>query len=198
MPATPGFVNTSGYRISLLFITLSLCLSACSGLDVTADGTDVFAATRYTRYAWRSEPPSRASPGKDMTTIKSPSIRAGVEEKMATLGYELVDRANAEFLLEYFAAPGFNDGRLLSGGSNDLLYGSSVNRHIDGATADNAHALSGPVETGKIRLVFIDAQTVEMLWHVQVSMVVENSNRIDHDAVRKAVGEAISMLPPAS
>jgi hypothetical protein len=193
-----GLVAVSGCRFSLLVITVSLCLAACSGLDVTADGTDVFAATRYTRYAWRSEPPSWASAGTDMTAMKSPSIRAGVEEKMAKLGYELVARAEAEFLLEYFAAPGFNDGRLLSGGSNDLLYGSSVNRDIDGAAADNAYALSGPVETGKIRLVFIDAETVEILWQVQVSMVVENSNRIDQDEVRKAVGEAISMLPPAS
>lgn len=198
MSVTSEFVCTSGCRSSLLAIIVSLGLAACSGLDVTADDPDAFVATQYTRYAWRSAPPSRPSTGNDMTAMKSPSIRAGVEEQMAELGYELVDRADAEFLLEYFAAPGFNDGRLLSGGSNDLLYGSSVNRDIDGAAADNAYALSGPVETGQIRLAFIDAETVQMLWQVQVSMVVENSNRIDHDEVRKAVAEAISVLPPAS
>ncbi|KGE05059.1 hypothetical protein HRUBRA_00261 [Pseudohaliea rubra DSM 19751] len=175
-----------------------MALVACSGLDVTADGTDAFAATQYSRYAWRSEPPSQPRFSKDMTTRKSPSIRAGVEEKMSELGYQRVDKASAQFLLEYFAMPGFNDGQLVSGGSNEELYGSSVNRQIDGAALDNAYALSGPVEIGKIKLVFFDARTADVLWRVQVSMVVEDSNRIDHDKVREAMREAIAKLPPAS
>lgn len=183
--------------IRFFTVALFVPVAACSGLHVTADGTDDFAATRYTRYAWRHEPPSQTPVGKDMTTVKSPSIRAGVEEKMADLGYQRVDIANAQFMLEYFASPGFSDGQLLSGGSNEMLYGSSVNRQIDGAAADNAYALSGPVETGRIKLVFVDAETVEVLWQFEVSMVVENSNRIDHEEVRKAMAKGISRLPPA-
>lgn len=179
-------------------VSASVFITACSGLDVSVDGTEAFAATNYTRYAWRREPPSQTSNSKDLTTIKSPSIRAGVEEKMSELGYQRVDKASAQFLVQYFAIPGFNDGQLMSGGSNDMLYGSSVNRQIDEAAAGNAHALSGPVKTGKMELMFIDAKTNEILWRAQASIVVEDSNRIDHDEVRKAMRKGISMLPPAS
>jgi len=164
---------------------------------VTPAATETFASTGYTRYAWRSEPPSRTTLSKDMLAQKSPSIRAGVETEMAALGYERVERGEADFLIEYIAAPGFNEGQLSYGGSNDMLYGSSVNRQIDGASADNAEALSEPVETAEMELVFLDADTVEVLWRAQISMVVEDANRVDHDAVRSAVRKAIAALPAA-
>jgi len=172
-------------------------LPGCSGVDVTPAATETFAGTGYTRYAWRSEPPSQTTFSKDMLARKSPSIRAGVEKEMAKLGYRRVDRDDADFLIEYIAAPGFNEGQLSHGGSNNMLYGSSVNRQIDGASADNAVALSGPVETAEMELVFLDADSVEVLWRVQISMVVEDANRIDHDAVRGAVRKAIAGLPTA-
>jgi hypothetical protein len=195
-------IKREGSRFGLLsarlLVPASLALMlGCSGVDVTPAATETFAGTGYTRYAWRSEPPSQAAYSKDMLARKSPSIRSGVEAEMAELGYRRVDRAEAEFLIEYIAAPGFNDGQLSYGGSNDMLYGSSVNRQIDGASADNAEALSGPVDTAEMELVFLDAASVEVLWRVQISMVVEDANRIDHDAVRGAVRKAIAGLPAA-
>jgi hypothetical protein len=182
---------------SLLLPACLALLLGCSGVDVTPAATETFAGTGYTQYAWRSEPPSQTTFSKDMLARKSPSIRAGVEAEMAELGYRRVDSSEADFLIEYIAAPGFNEGQLSYGGSNDMLYGSSVNRQIDGASADNAEALSGPVETAEMELVFLDAETVEVLWRVQISMVVEDTNRIDHDAVRRAVRKAIAGLPAA-
>lgn len=190
----PGAARVCASLLGLFYLVL---LPGCSGVGVTPAPTDTFADTGYTRYAWRSEPPSRVAFSKDMLARKSPSIRAGVEEEMADLGYERVARTEADFLIEYIAAPGFTEGQLSYGGSNDMLYGSSVNREIDGASADNAEALSGPVETAEMELVFLDADTVEVLWRVQISMVVEDANRIDHDAVRDAVRKAIAALPPA-
>lgn len=184
-------------RCKSLLASALILLSACSGVQVSPDGTEAFAATGYTRYAWRSEAPSQASNSRDILIKKSPSIRAGVEEEMAEHGYQLVDKADAEFLVEYVAVSGYNDGQLLHGGSNDMLYGSSVNRQIDGASADNAYALSGPVETGEMELVLIDAESTEVLWRVRISIVVEDANRIDHDEVRSAVRKGIAVLPNA-
>jgi len=178
-------------------LSWQVLLGACSGVDITPAATDTFAANQYRLYAWRSEPLSQTSYSKDILAIKSPSIRAGVEEQMAQLGYQRVDRADAEFLVEYFAAPGTNDGQLSHGGSNAMLYGSSVNRQIDGASASNALALSRPVETGDMQLMFFDALTNEVLWQVQISIVVEDANRIDHEQVRDAVRKGVSALPPA-
>ncbi len=193
MSGTSGRHSFSG----LVILLYTVALSACSGVDITPAATDTFAATSYTRYAWRSEPPSQTGYGRDMLAQKSGAIRAGVEEAMAELGYRRVDRADAEFLVEYLAAPGFNDGEMPYGGSNDQLYGSSVNRDIDGASATNARVLSGPVETGDIQLMLFDAASADVLWHVQISIVVEDANRIDLEAVRNAVRKGVSELPPA-
>lgn len=196
MIGTSGASGNHSFR-SIIILLCSVALGACSGVDITPAATDTFAATGYTRYAWRSEPPSQAGYGRDMLAQKSGSIRAGVEEAMADLGYRRVDRSDAEFLVEYLAAPGFNDGEMPYGGSNDLLYGSSVNRDIDGASATNARVLSGPVETGDIQLMLFDVETADVLWDVQISIVVEDANRIDLDAVRNAVRKGVSALPPA-
>lgn len=195
MSSTSSAVFNRFCGINIIFL-FTVVLGACSGVDITPAATQKFAATNYRLYAWRSEPLSQTSYSKDMLAIKSPSIRAGVEEKMAQLGYRRVDRSDAEFLVEYFAAPGSNDGQLSHGGSNDMLYGSSVNRQIDGASAVNALVLSGPVETGEMQLVFFDAATNDVLWHVQISIVVEDTNYIDHEEVRNAVRKGLSALPP--
>jgi hypothetical protein len=197
MASTRQF-SSAGNAYARLMVWACLALQlGCSGVDVTPAATETFASTGYTRYAWRSDPPSRTTLSKDMLAQKSPSIRAGVETEMAALGYERVERGEADFLIEYIAAPGFNEGQLSYGGSNDMLYGSSVNRQIDGASADNAEALSEPVETAEMELVFLDVDTVEVLWRAQISMVVEDANRVDHDAVRSAVRKAIAALPAA-
>lgn len=195
MSGTQGAPGNRYFGANVVFL-ITVLLGACSGLDISPASTETFAATSYTRYAWRSDPLAQASYGIDMLAAKSPSIRSGVEEKMAELGYRRVDRSDAEFLIEYFAAPGLNEGQLSHGGSNDMLYGSSVNRDIDGASASNALALSGPVDTGEMQLVFFDAATNNVLWRVQMSIVVEDPNRIDHDAVRRAVRKGVSALPP--
>lgn len=183
---------------TLLTASVVVILSACSGVDVLPDATETFAATHYTRYAWRSEPPSQTSFSKDKLQKKSPSIRAGFEERMSELGYQRVDRADAEFLVEYLAGVGYNEGQLAHGGSNTVLYPSSVNRQIDGASADNAYALSGPVETGQIMLVFVDAKATDILWRLRISFVVQDTNRVDENQVRRAVRQGLSALPAAS
>lgn len=194
-------IDTLYRRVSntrLFTALLFALLGGCSGIGVSPDPTETFSSTHYTRYAWRSEPPSLTVGGKDKLQQKSPSIRAGVQEKMAELGYRLVDKADAEFLVEYLAATSYTDGQLARGGSNEDLYGSSVNRQVDGASIDNAYALGGSVETGEIVLVFVDAQTTNRLWRVQVSLVVENANRVDDSEVRKAVRRGLASLPAAS
>ncbi|MEL7044868.1 MAG: hypothetical protein AAGL66_07590, partial [Pseudomonadota bacterium] len=105
--------------------SLAILFSGCSSVHVTPDSTKLFESTEYVRYAWRSEPPSRSSYTKDLTTRKSGFIRRSVEESMTELGYRLVDKSEAEFFIEYFAASGFNEGQLAYGGSNEGLYGSS-------------------------------------------------------------------------
>ncbi|MEM1402720.1 MAG: DUF4136 domain-containing protein [Pseudomonadota bacterium] len=183
--------------LSLFTATMLAALCACGGIDVKPDSIAEFEGTGYTRYAWRSAPPSNAAFARDLSVRKSASIRSGVNEELAGLGYQLVDKDDAQFVIEYLAATGFNDGQLAHGGSNEGLYGSSVNREIDGASADNAQELSGSVQTGEIQIVFIDAASGNVLWRVGITMVVEDANRIDKDQVRRAVRRGLESVPPA-
>lgn len=196
--AFSAVIAAAGRRgTSLAFVLLGLALNACSGIDVTADPTAPFEATQYSRYAWRSAPPSRPVASKDKLPQKSPAIRASFEARMNELGYRLVDRENAQFLVEYMAATGFNDGQLARVSSNTVLYPSSVNRQIDGASADNAYALGGVVETGNMMLVFVDAESMQPLWRVEMTMVVHDTNRVDEADVQRAVRRGLATLPPA-
>lgn len=190
--------RTKGKTRALTLVSLAcVMLGACSGVEVIPDDTAAFTATKYTRYAWRSEPPSKSGYGTDKLPQTSPAIRASFEEKMAELGYRRVAKADAQFLVEYLATAGYNDGQLARQSSNSVLYPSSVNRQIDGASVDNAYALGGVVETGNLALIFVDVKTSDVLWKVKISTVVEDTNRVDEGAVRSAVRQGLSSLPSA-
>ncbi|MFT6770340.1 DUF4136 domain-containing protein [Congregibacter sp.] len=186
------------YPRSLLLLIASILLGACSGVEVLPEDTQAFVATGYSSYAWRSEPPSQTDRGRDRLPQSSAAIRTGFEARMTELGYRRVDKADAEFLVEYMASTGYNDGQMAHVSSNTVLYPSSVNRQIDGASVDNAYALGGAVETGVFMLVFVDPKTTDVLWRVQISMVVEDSNSVDAGAVGKAIRQGLSTMPPAS
>lgn len=180
---------------SLYLAATLAALTACSGIDVKPDPIAEFERTGYTRYAWRSAPPANAAYARDLSLRKSASIRKGVNAQLAELGYQLVDKEDAQFVIEYLAATGFNDGQLAYGGSNEGLYGSSINRDIDGASADNAQELSGSVQTGEIQIIFLDAQSKNLLWRVGITMVVEDANRIDEEQVQRAVKQGLESVP---
>ena len=182
---------------SLCIAATLAALTACGGIDVKPDPIAKFESTGYTRYAWRSAPPANAAYARDLSLRKSASIRKGVNAQLAELGYQLVDKEDAQFVIEYLAATGFNDGQLAYGGSNEGLYGSSINRDIDGASADNAQELSGSVQTGEIQIIFLDAQSSNLLWRVGITMVVEDANRIDEDQVQRAVKQGLESVPAA-
>jgi len=100
--------------------------------------------------------------------------------------------------VEYVAAAGMNAGLLSSNSSNVTPYPSAtINRQIDGASMDNAYALGGAKETGNLMLVFIDATDKSLLWQLSISTIVQDTNRVDSDAVRRVIRNGLSSLPAA-
>lgn len=184
----------------MLLITTSLLLGACSGVETIPADTAGFAATKYTRYAWRSEPLTQKGYSKDKFTQADPAIRLAIRERLTELGYrEVANKDDAEFLVEYLAAAGFNDGRLARTASNVTPYPSAtINRQVDGASVDNAYALAGLKEMGNLMLVFVDAGSTDVLWRVQISSPIEDANRVDQSAVRDAIRQGLLTLPEAS
>lgn len=173
-----------------------VALLACSGIETIPGDPSVFAATQYTRYAWRTEPLSEPAGRVDKLHQADPIIRATVEERMTELGYERVAKEEAQFLIGYLAAAGLNAGQFPRNANNVLPYPTAtINRLPDGASVDNAYALSGAVETGNLLLVLLDAETIAPLWDVRITSVIENANRVNEGALRKAVLRGLSTLP---
>jgi hypothetical protein len=180
-------------------LLVAFALSACSGVEVIPGDTAAFEATGYTQYAWRSEALSQPDYSKDKIYQADPFVRASVEEEMAALGYQRVEKEDAEFLVEYVAAAGFNDSLLPRSATNVGPYNTgTINRLPDGASVDNAYALSGVKETGNIMLVFVDKSTAKPIWQVRISSLIQDTNKVDEGAVRRAVRSGLSYLPAVS
>lgn len=182
-----------------LLILLSLsALIACSGIETAPEDTAAFAATGYSTYGWRSEALPQPSYSKDRLYQADPAIRAAIKERMAELGYTLVAKDKAEFLVDYVAAAGVNDGLLESTSSNVTPYPSAtIGRQIDGASVDNAYALGAAKQTGNLMLVFLANKTSDLLWQVRVTSLVQDANKVDAGAVRHAIRQGLSTLPAA-
>ncbi|WP_439108086.1 DUF4136 domain-containing protein [Congregibacter sp.] len=186
-----------GYLLFPLLGVLS-SLVACSGAEVLPGPTDLLVATGYSQYGWRSEPLSPTAYSKDKLYQADPAIRSAIEERMKELGYSLVSKAEAEFLIDYVAAAGVNEGLLESTSSNVTPYPTAtIGRQIDGASVDNAYALGGAKQTGNLMIVFLDNATTDLLWQVRVSSLIQDANKVDEGAVRKTIRQGLSTLPEA-
>ena len=175
-----------------------MLLAACSGVEIIPDDTSAFAATGYTRYAWRSEPLSQDGYSKSRVYQADPAIRAAVDKRLGELGYKLVNSSDAQFLVDYVAAAGFNQGQIARNASNITPVPTAmINRQVNQAEVDNAYALGGVKEMGNIALVFLNNSNTDVLWKVTVSSVVKDANRVDEKAVGKVMRQSLGTLPPA-
>lgn len=189
---------TGGPMNKLILLTLSMMLVACSGIETIPEDTAAFRATGYTRYAWRSEPLEAGGRSNDDIYVVDKAVRAAFDERMAELGYSRTDRDNAQFMVEYLAAPGINDGLVGTLATNvQAVPSTTINRLPDGASVDNAYALGGVKTTGNVVLVFAEPGAPDLLWQVRISTLVENANRVDPAAVKKAIRQGLSTLPEA-
>lgn len=181
-----------------LLISVMVTLAACSGVDVQPGDTMAFEARQLTTYAWRNAPFTEPATRHDRLQTVDPVIRSAVNERMQELGYREVARENAGFLVDYVAAIGFNEGQLSRAASPITPYSTgTINRQMDGASVDNAYALSGVVETGNLLLVFLDAKTIDPLWQVRISSVIEDANRVNERALGNAVRQGLATVPEA-
>jgi hypothetical protein len=182
----------------IFLLVVSGLLAGCSGIETVPEDTARFEATGYTRYAWRSEPLQQDNYRRDPLYQADPVIREAIETRLLELGYRQVAREDAQFFVEYLAAGSINAGRVATTASNVTPYPSAmINRQADGATVDNAYALGGVKEMGNLLVVFVEPADSAVLWRVRISKVMEDANRVNENAVRRAVREGFSTLPEA-
>lgn len=180
-------------------VLLALTMAACSGIETHPGDVDAFAAGDYRYYRWRSEPLQNTGNSADPIYLIDPVLRREVDAALRDKGYRL-DADRAQFSVDYLYAAGLRLGETSQDATNLTPYPTALpNRQVDQATVDNAYALGGVKETNNIALQFNDVGRREEVWHVVITKIVENANRIDRDALdrdlKKAVAQALRPLP---
>ncbi len=189
-------------RLTTILAALMLTLvTACSGIETRPAPIEAFAAGDYKYYRWRSEPMPNAAGSQDSMYIIDPILRSAVDADLSKKGYVL-DPGRAQFSVDYIYASGLRMGERSGEAYNITPYPSvNPNRQINQAVVDNAYALGGVKETSNIALQFNDTTSRKEVWHVIITKIVENVNKVDKKEVRngveKGVQAALSTLPPA-
>jgi hypothetical protein len=188
--------------ITILSLLLALAVTACSGIETRPAPVETFAAGHYKYYKWRSEPLPNAANSEEVMYVIDPILRKVLDADLARKGYVL-DPDKAQFSVDYFYAAGLRMGERSAEASNLTLYPSvNPNRQVNQAVVDNAYALGGVKETSNIAIQFNDVASKKEVWHVIITKIVENVNKVDRnevrDSLRKGVDEGLSSLPPAS
>lgn len=185
----------------------SLALSGCSSVQVDTTPNDRFEAGNYVTYNWLAAALDASGVATDPLYALDPTLRASVDQKLASKGYQRVDRGG-DFQVIYQFKASISEGALSSAAtdaanqdnpisSQDLV----INRRPDQALIDNAYALSGPREVTNILLTFTDGSTQNPVWAAGMSKVVDYANfdaKRMSASVDKAVNRALGRLPKAN
>lgn len=185
----------------LAILALALALAACSGIETRPGETDTFAAANYTYYKWRSKPMTNSANSQDPMYLIDPILRRQVDANLREKGYVL-DEERAQFSVDYVFATGLRMGARTQQVSNiNPIPSVTPNRQVNQAVVDNAYALGGVKETDNIALLFNDVQSRKEVWHVIITKIVEDVNKIDRDDMRdslkKGIRQALDPLPEA-
>ena len=99
----------------------SLALGGCSGVQVDTTPNDRFEAGNYVTYNWQAAALDLEASGvtTDPFYALDPTLRASVDQKLASKGYQLVDRGG-DFQVIYQFKASITEGAL----STCLLYTS--------------------------------------------------------------------------
>jgi len=190
-------------RIStvLAYTCLSLCVVACSGVEIQRTDIEAFAGRHYHYYRWRTEALPASSRSSDPMYVLDPVMRKEVDAELQGKGYVL-DEEHAQFTVDYLYVSGMQQGERSELASNISPYPRvTPNRHVDQASVDNAIALGGVKATNNIVLQFNDSTSNQEIWQVTLTKVVEDANNVDatrlDENLKDVLQRALEPLPPA-
>lgn len=186
---------------TLLMATLTLAITACSGIETEPADPTEFVAGQHRYYNWRSEPLENTINSTDPIYVIDPIMRREVNSTLQSKGYRL-DPERATFNVDYVYATGLLEGAKSEQASNiSPIPSQTPNRQVNQAIVDNAHALGGLKETSYVLIQFNEAKSHEEVWRVLITKIVENVNAVDTarlaEVFSKAVDQALRELPDA-
>jgi hypothetical protein len=186
---------------TLASLLLTLAVTACSGIETRPAPIDTFVAGNYKYYTWRSDPLPNTANSQDPMYIMDPILRRAVDAGLSEKGY-ILDKERAQFSVDYIYASGLRMGERSAEAYNITPYPSvNPSQQVNQAVVDNAYALGGVKETSNIALQFNDTTSKKEVWHVIITKIVENVNKVDvkemRNSIQAGVRDALETLPPA-
>ena len=195
-------VNTTGIRRFELLALITgavFWLSACSNVQIDRTPSDRFEAANYKTYTWRTLPIENTYGSDDPLYVVGPALRDAVDANLRKKGYLSVPEGG-DFIIDFALKASLTDGALASGATNiDPIPSTVINRMPDGATVDNAYALSGVRQVNSLLIRFEDGEDQALIWAASMSRVVEDRNMPDEKIIENvsgAVEQALRPLPP--
>ena len=200
-------VRSVNFYLLITGLLALLTLGGCSSVQVDTTPNDRFEAGNYATYHWQAAALDPSGAASDPVYALDPTLRASVDNKLASKGYQRVE-TGGDFQVIYQFKASISEGALsmtaTDANNQDIPVSSQdlvINRRADQALIDNAYALSGPREVTSVLLTFTDGNSQSPVWAAGMSKVVDHAN---FDAKRmtasidKAVNRALGRLPKAN
>lgn len=163
-----------------LFIVV---LTACVGIKVDVGDASAFRQAAYQSYAWESAP-IKSDGRDDKLFYLDRYLRRAVDRDLQQLGYQLVSKEQAGFLVtyRYFETVSNDQGGPISP-SDEMAanydFGSDVNN-----TNIHNHYIPVAIKRGHLELLFIDRAKNKPVWHAVAEKIIEDDSP-DKSSFRK-------------
>jgi hypothetical protein len=163
-------------KLGILSLGLGiLSISGCSSLDVKADKDPKANLAKYKTYAWAEEP--KTTPNKKVTSILDETVKADVDQQLASKGLQKVPASQADLIVSYSA---MTKNRISYGMSPGYYWGAGTEPYI--------------TPEGSLTVQMVDPKERRTVWQGTATEAVGSSGA-DQEQIAKAVEGIIQKYP---
>lgn len=160
-------------KIQLLLLTVFL--TACVSIKIDQGDATVFRQGHYQTYAWDSGAMQRNTRDERMHNLDH-YLRRAVNKDLNKRGYRLVERADADFLVNYryYEAVVNDQGGVISPG--DELAGAWDTGNDVNNTKIHNHYIPPSLKHAHLELMFIDKASNKTVWSATAAKIIEDQS----------------------
>jgi hypothetical protein len=183
---------------TLLALSLFTTLSACTtGLQVDVASNNNFNPNQHSHYAWLAPAMMDETVREETIFSVDHLLRKQVNQQLQNKGYQWVDKANADFLVDYHYRQTIeaDQGGIISP-TNELAAAWEAPSDIN-ETALYNHPVPAYLQTMHLEILLI-APNGELLWHARAQKILDTDMPDEHTLrplIAEAVDEMLAQLP---
>lgn len=181
-----------------ILVLLSIfALSACMGLKVEVDEQLTFDPLVYKTYAWTNKPMVDTTGRQEMVLRGDGILRAQVDALLRERGYQQVNRAGADFLVDYrFSQTMKVDRGGIISPTDELAGAWDLGDDVNNTQLHN-HSVNAYILHSNLKLIMTDSEG-QTLWRASATKLVDNespSNKELGKTLSKILGKMLGDFP---